>query len=735
MTYQPHPIDTSQVTVPREVAELAEKLAKNVHDHWSQARYDDGWSLGPCRDDVRKEHPSLVRYEDLPESEKQLDRSTALETVKAILAMGYKIGKDPSPNPNRMLTTPLQRARWRRFWKWYDIRQSALILSVAILTFVTNAIAKWLVANSAYVFPNYIDAIVNGGRALTFGQDDQLHGIFATLGDLSSAVLALLVGLTTIRFVTRATKDLAELRGMRGHDVIVGLGAFGRLLSRSIEAGRCVAIEENRENRNVEIVRQRDVLPVIGDAQDRQTLERAGITRANRAFVVAGSDEQNISITLTVRDLLLGAGFPNGVPGSFRCYTHVSNLELAEALKQQLRRTPTIPFDTFSVFNVFEPATCRLLTEQLLHERPRRGEVALYVIVGFGKMGQAVAQAIAELAHFENAKRSRVLILAENCQAAADEFLADFGRFSPKIVEPDRSTIHFDAEADEWGSRKQAMARIYESGLPSYDTEIGAIEYVCNARFTRMPDSMRDEEWLHELHRLTSEECVKPAVIFCKESDDANFAAAVALAQRYEVTYGSPPPIFCWQLAHESAAELLRAHSSRIEVFGSHVDILTPSAIAQPHIDKLAKAVHACWLEVRRNQPDSSEAELKCWEETDEVYRRSCRFAAYHHAMKVAALPLPEASLLRMRIERARGDGSGNVLAKMEHYRYVAERLMQGWRWQKARKGCERPQLCTWEGLERLEGESEKFRGERAKDVNQVFDVLDAVERADSNAT
>jgi ryanodine receptor 2 len=51
-------------------------------------------ALGPARDDVRKLHPSLVPYEKLPESEKVYDRSTAMETLKAIMALGFRISID-----------------------------------------------------------------------------------------------------------------------------------------------------------------------------------------------------------------------------------------------------------------------------------------------------------------------------------------------------------------------------------------------------------------------------------------------------------------------------------------------------------------------------------------------------------------------------------------------------------------------------------------------------------------
>ena len=55
--------------------------------------YKQNWKHGPTRDDVAKTHPDLIPYKDLPEEEKQYDRSTAMETLKAIMALGYCIEK------------------------------------------------------------------------------------------------------------------------------------------------------------------------------------------------------------------------------------------------------------------------------------------------------------------------------------------------------------------------------------------------------------------------------------------------------------------------------------------------------------------------------------------------------------------------------------------------------------------------------------------------------------------
>ena len=90
-TYIPKPIDTSDIELSEELLELTEEMAKNVHDVWSAGRIAQGWTWGPKRDDEKKENPCLVPYEDLPESEKEYDRNTSIETLKVILSLGFKI--------------------------------------------------------------------------------------------------------------------------------------------------------------------------------------------------------------------------------------------------------------------------------------------------------------------------------------------------------------------------------------------------------------------------------------------------------------------------------------------------------------------------------------------------------------------------------------------------------------------------------------------------------------------
>ena len=91
--YTPKPVKTDDVTLPEELLELSELIAKNTHEVWSEGRIRDGWRYGERRDDEAKTHPCLVPYEELSDEEKAYDRATSMETLRLVMKLGYKIVK------------------------------------------------------------------------------------------------------------------------------------------------------------------------------------------------------------------------------------------------------------------------------------------------------------------------------------------------------------------------------------------------------------------------------------------------------------------------------------------------------------------------------------------------------------------------------------------------------------------------------------------------------------------
>ena len=89
--YIPKPIDTSDVTLSKEILDMTEVIAKNTHENWAKNKIEDGWVYGDSLDENMRTHPCLTEYEKLSEEDKEYDRVTAIETIKLLLKLGYKI--------------------------------------------------------------------------------------------------------------------------------------------------------------------------------------------------------------------------------------------------------------------------------------------------------------------------------------------------------------------------------------------------------------------------------------------------------------------------------------------------------------------------------------------------------------------------------------------------------------------------------------------------------------------
>lgn len=91
--YHPHPIKIEDIALDDNLNDLTESIAENAHEVWAATRMAEGWTYGPIRDDKKKQHPDLIPYSALPEGEKEYDRLMAINTIKLVKKLGFKIVK------------------------------------------------------------------------------------------------------------------------------------------------------------------------------------------------------------------------------------------------------------------------------------------------------------------------------------------------------------------------------------------------------------------------------------------------------------------------------------------------------------------------------------------------------------------------------------------------------------------------------------------------------------------
>uniref|UniRef100_A0A667YLJ7 Ryanodine receptor 3 n=1 Tax=Myripristis murdjan TaxID=586833 RepID=A0A667YLJ7_9TELE len=96
-SFLPTPVETSQIVMPPHLEKVRDKLAENIHELWGMNKIELGWSYGKIRDDNKRQHPCLVDFSKLPETEKNYNLQMSTETLKTLLALGCHVVQ---VNPN-----------------------------------------------------------------------------------------------------------------------------------------------------------------------------------------------------------------------------------------------------------------------------------------------------------------------------------------------------------------------------------------------------------------------------------------------------------------------------------------------------------------------------------------------------------------------------------------------------------------------------------------------------------
>ncbi|KAK3867881.1 hypothetical protein Pcinc_026695, partial [Petrolisthes cinctipes] len=85
--YNPQPVDMTNLTLSREMQNMAERLAENAHDIWAKRKKEE---VEACGGGI---HPQMVPYDMLTEKEKRKDRFRSVELLKYLQFMGYRLSR------------------------------------------------------------------------------------------------------------------------------------------------------------------------------------------------------------------------------------------------------------------------------------------------------------------------------------------------------------------------------------------------------------------------------------------------------------------------------------------------------------------------------------------------------------------------------------------------------------------------------------------------------------------
>ena len=497
------------------------------------------------------------------------------------------------------------------------------------------------------------------------------------------------------RHLLRREQTTWRMRRLRNHVVVCGLGRRG---------ADCVRFERGTPGKVMRDVVVIDRAPspdlteeceslgarvLTGDATDATVLRQAGVAQASVLFALLSDDGANCTVAARARETI-AATRRHGEP--LLCNVHLSNVELRSTLEETLAISSDARGVTVRFFDLFDLEARRILLESLpfdwngvRYDEPRRVHL---VILGFGRMGRAVAARAAKLGHFANACRDPALRL--------------------KISVIDRSARE---NGERLLSRYPQFNSCCEFELLKYEIDSPAATAQLQA-------------WCADPETMCS-------VAACFDDEALTSEVAIRLVPRMKTTGTRLALRLARRTGLGLVTELARQHgvpSKWLTPFGMLDSGSLDEAFRIDERERLAEAIHAAYVTAQKGSRPANDPAVQPWRTLMEVFRESNRQQADHIHIKMRAIDRKIVSI------DAKGDAVENfdgiaaagvteleVLAQMEHNRWNAERWLTGWTYADGPKNTEKrtsPYLIPWSDL------SEEIKGYDLKAVGEIPALL-----------
>jgi hypothetical protein len=546
------------------------------------------------------------------------------------------------PNGNAESNPPARRRAW---WALLIIGSASFLLSY-VAFFIAEYSDKPL-GPATFIEPLYSSAQLlilhmSHGELPAHGP----HGLFLIARLLAVAFAADGVLLVTLIFSRQLRLWWTVRRG--NHIVICGLSGAGLELAEDARrrGDRVVVIDPESSAAGIRAEESGASL-IPGSPAEPQLLRKAGVHSAT--LLLAATDDDSANIAAVVRAREAAPGKP------LSAFVHIADPQL----RVQLRRQRTFRSDgpaPATIFNVFDNSARLLLRDYPLDHvriRPESEQVVQPIVIGFGRMGEAVLTRAALTGHYANLKRLRTKVIDRQADRKEKLFRSRYPHFADVA---DTQFIQADAEEPE------TQAQIAALCAGSADT-------------------------------------ISTIVI---AFDDPLRGLSIALSLLDGLR--SYVPIRLRLKDNSSLAALLPP--GRITAFGSLRDACKRKSWLDSELDVMARTLHEDYLrklpEAERSQPESRNSYP--WNLLDDDLVESNRQAADHIPVKLRAVDCHTAARgnqddPRVLVDRFEGVDL-ELLSKMEHRRWMAERFLAGWT--SGPKDVEKrlsPYLIEWEDL------------------------------------
>jgi hypothetical protein len=538
--------------------------------------------------------------------------------------------------------------------------------------------------------PSFLDLVQDSARLLVTEWGDsagdtmpktlQMARWFALLSWSAAAIKGLL------NFASKQVQ-LIRCRLHRNHAIVCGLGRQGLQLVSDLTAQgiNVIAIELDPDNSQIANVKSEGVPVLMGNAADPVTLTDAAAKRARFIFAVAGDDKVNIEIATKA----FGSRSARSNGGrTQRCAVHIDNAEISGLFSERpLFKTTTDDFDAH-FFNIN-----RLAARTLVDRYPpdRFQEVhgpddppASIMVFGTEMLAQELVSQIARVGHYGNRKKPIIQLLTgeENRVSKSVEKRA---AVLSEFVELD---IDDNLDFELLLTNDDLLEGVVTRHQPS-------IVYIC---LSNAVDSLRLVAGLQRVGVARRAELV------------------VCTTHRSDFTFLAP--------SVEGPDDLGFA------VFDVMRETCTVENIMRERLDNLARAIHRDYVarQTELGKTVETNRSLVSWNALPETFREANRNQADHVAVKLRVLgydspsipPPCDLQLTEPQLE---------LIAELEHRRWLAGKMLAGWRYTSGPKDAARriaPTIVGWDAL--TEEEKGKDR-DTARDLPRLSEMKLALER------
>lgn len=663
---------------------------------------------------------------------------------------------------------------------------AALLLGAAGLFWDDSFAASW---ESAGGFSAITGLMFDTVGLLTLNEPSPAPENWAfALARISALCFAVLAGFTVLSALAGTVVDAGRLAYLQtrqawkggGHVVILGIGRLGVQLIKDLRPPRpagwfqairvllsmrrpVVAVEITEDNPRIGSARARGALVIEGDATDSVIRAEALIHQAHEIFIVTGDDAVNLQIAGELIRDRMGDGSDGSSRASdrrrpkteaTRIYVHVGEPEFSQDLAGRGVFGGLGKAARVSVFNLWETAARNLIAhdEWGLGTRYAPGDdlAPYYIVFGFGEMGRTMTLELARLAHFGGFKRPRLTICDDFGDPALalhrEAFRTRHPHFSPRMSLGEHVELD-DASKDSWSYHHPSVQRAGPN----------SVDYAVHAEFLPMAGHRLGNDLIDDLlDRVNADRAAhpSPAVIICFADERQNVRSAFQLERLFNQA-DLQIPIFVYLPSEQGLQDVLGQESgASFRSFGDLAETAGYDVVVQPRLEQVA--VGADWAyDVAIS--DTMSFEEKCrtvakppldsdWDEYEESFEASPPWARAAN-LGVAAHAVIKMGRLGCRIPsgapgwtRSINHDDVETLARMEHNRWMAQKLIDGFSWEDYPRGywglsteerkAKRNEMANRRKRATLVPWGELHRQDQEKDILQVLALPSILRRA-----